>query len=110
MLLPVSCRQSPVDWQSLPVCGTKPHPRRPMLPPHKCVCAARWAGCSMGFRDREDHMSNTIREGLQRRRSELQARAERIASDLRGEATPTEGGFVDHATAHANDNVLQEIR
>ena len=53
---------------------------------------------------------DSIRDRLQRRRTELQARSERIGVDLRGEAGPAHAGFVDQAVAHANDPVLEGIR
>lgn len=54
--------------------------------------------------------NDAVRNRLQQRRNELQARAGHIDSDLRGEAVPVEGGFADQATAHANDTVLEAIR
>ena len=54
--------------------------------------------------------SDAARDRLQQRRRELQERAERIHSDLRGEAIPVEGGFSEQATAHANDTVLEAIQ
>lgn len=51
-----------------------------------------------------------IRERLERRRQELEARSTHIGSDLRGETIPPEGGFADQATAHSNDAVLAAIR
>ena len=54
--------------------------------------------------------SDQIRNRLQQRREELRARVDHVASDLRGETVPAEGGFADHATAHSNDDVLEAIR
>jgi DnaK suppressor protein len=54
--------------------------------------------------------SSLVRDRLQQRRKELQSRTEHIDSDLRGEAMPVEGGFADHAAAHANDTVLAAIQ
>jgi RNA polymerase-binding transcription factor DksA len=53
---------------------------------------------------------NQVREQLQLRRHELEARAERVTTDLRGAATPVEGGFADQAAEHSNDAVLDAIR
>jgi RNA polymerase-binding protein DksA len=50
-----------------------------------------------------------IRERLLQRRQELVARTRSIGSDLR-EGGPAEGGFVDQATVHGNDAVLDAIR
>jgi DnaK suppressor protein len=58
----------------------------------------------------ENMHSSPVRERLQQRRKELQARTEHIDTDLRAEAIPGEGGFADQATAHANDTVLEAIQ
>lgn len=47
---------------------------------------------------------------LQQRRNELRARSENLAAELHCEPIPEQGGFVDHASAHSNDTVLEAIR
>lgn len=54
--------------------------------------------------------SNQVRDRLQQRRNELQARTGHIESDLRGASVPVEGGFADQVAAHGNDTVLEAIR
>lgn len=54
--------------------------------------------------------TDSVRDRLQQRRDELNARTDHIGSDLRGETAPVEGRFADHAAAHANDAVLEAIR